>query len=75
MAFQSGRDSDTWSEYQRWVSFNADVDRNETRLFNSSAYFNSADYVDGVVYAQDAQGWLYGIWYEDMVSGVTDMLA
>ena len=71
VAFQSGFDMNTWSPYQNWVSFNADVDGNETSMFKSDAEFFSADYANGVVYAQDAQGWLYGIWYEDMVRGAT----
>lgn len=71
VGFQTGLDWSTWSEYQRWVSFSADVDEDETVMFNSRTKFCGADYVDGVVYAQDVQGWLYGIEYDDMVEGAT----
>lgn len=70
VAFQSGIDWSAFAIYQDWVSFSAGVDEDETRMFSSNTDFIGADYVDGIVYAQDDQGWLYGIRYEDMVNGV-----
>ena len=52
-----------------WVSFNADVDRNETTIFsNFEMDFVAAEYVNGFVYAQTEDGKLYGFKYSDMLN-------
>ncbi len=51
-----------------WVSFNADVNENETTIFNNFQMdFVAAEYVNGFVYAQTEDGKLYGFKYEDML--------
>ena len=51
-----------------WVSFNADVNKNETTIFTNFAKdFVAAEYVNGYVYAQTEDGALYGFKYEDML--------
>ena len=52
-----------------WVSFDADVDRNETTIFTNFAMdFVAAEYVNGFVYAQTEDGSLYGFKYSDMLN-------
>ena len=52
-----------------WVSFNADVDQNETTIFtNYEMDFVAAEYVNGFVFAQTENGALYGFKYEDMLN-------
>lgn len=56
-----------------WVSFDAGVNRNETRLFTSGSIFTCAEYVNGVVFAQTDDGNLYGIPYEDFLANSIDL--
>ena len=52
-----------------WVSFNADVNKNETTIFtNFVKDFVAAEYVNGYVYAQTEDGALYGFKYTDMLN-------
>ena len=52
-----------------WVSFDADVDNNETTIFtNFEMDFVAAEYVNGFVYAQTEDGSLYGFKYTDMLN-------
>ena len=51
-----------------WVSFNSDVNENETTVFMSDVDFVAAEYVNGFVYAQTDTGALYGFSYADMLS-------
>ncbi|MBQ7874605.1 MAG: Ig-like domain-containing protein, partial [Oscillospiraceae bacterium] len=50
-----------------WVSFDADVNADETTVFISENDFVCAEYVGGFVFAQTESGALYGIRYEDML--------
>lgn len=57
-----------------WVSFNADVDMNETAiLLGSNMDFVAAEYVNGYVFAQTETGALYGFRYEDMLMDTMDL--
>ena len=52
-----------------WVSFDTDVDNNETTIFtNFEMDFVAAEYVNGFVYAQTEDGSLYGFKYTDMLN-------
>lgn len=52
-----------------WVSFDADVDMDETTIFsNFEMDFVAAEYVNGFVYAQTENGNLYGFKYTDMLN-------
>lgn len=52
-----------------WVSFDADVKKNETTIFSNFAKdFVAAEYVNGYVYAQTEDGALYGFKYTDMLN-------
>ena len=52
-----------------WVSFDADVEENETTMFsNFEMDFVAAEYVNGFVYAQTENGALYGFKYTDMLN-------
>lgn len=52
-----------------WVSFNAEVNENETTIFtNFEMDFVAAEYVNGFVYAQTEDGKLYGFKYSDMLN-------
>ena len=52
-----------------WVSFDADVNKNETTIFsNFEMDFVAAEYVNGFVYAQTEDGKLYGFKYSDMLN-------
>ena len=52
-----------------WVSFDADVQNNETTIFTNFAKdFVAAEYVNGFVYAQTEDGSLYGFKYTDMLN-------
>lgn len=51
-----------------WVSFDADVDENETAVFSSEMDFVCAEYVNGYVYAQTESGALYGFPYSAMLN-------
>ncbi len=50
-----------------WVSFDSDVNEDETTVFVSETDFVCAEYVGGYVFAQTESGALYGIRYEDML--------
>ena len=50
-----------------WVSFNADVDENETSVFTSNVDFVCAEYVNGYLYAQTESGALYGFAYDALL--------
>ena len=52
-----------------WVSFDADVNYDETTIFTNFAKdFVAAEYVNGFVYAQTEDGALYGFKYSDMLA-------
>ena len=52
-----------------WVSFDADVNKDETTIFtNFEMDFVAAEYVNGFVYAQTEDGKLYGFKYTDMLN-------
>lgn len=56
-----------------WVSFNSDVEKNETKLFVGSEKFVCAEYVNGYVFAQAEDGVLHAIPYADMVANTVDL--
>ena len=57
-----------------WVSFDADVDLDETAIFlGSNVDFVAAEYVNGYVFAQTDTGALYGFRYEDMLKDTMDL--
>lgn len=56
-----------------WVSFDADVEKNETKLFFGSEKFVCAEYVNGYVFAQTEDGTLHAIPYADMVADAVDL--
>lgn len=52
----------------KWVSFDKDVNRDETSVFAcEDVEFTAAEYVNGMVFAQTEDGKLYGINYKDML--------
>ncbi len=57
-----------------WVSFDKDVNKNETFIFScGDTSFTAAEYVNGMVIAQEETGKLYGILYEDMLKNSVDL--
>ena len=56
-----------------WVSFSEGVAANETGLFPATADMVAAEYVGGLVFAQDNSGNLYGIEYADMLANSVDL--
>lgn len=67
VAFQYG---DGWvNEEQSWVSFTTDVNLDELNLYTDVIPMVCAEYVNGIIFAQDSNGKLYGIRYEDFLSG------
>ncbi len=56
-----------------WVSFSEGVNRNESSLFGSDVNIVAAEYVGGLIYAQDENGNLYGIRYSDMLKNEVDL--
>ena len=56
-----------------WVAFSEGVARNETGLFPASADMVAAEYVNGLVFAQDNSGNLYGIRYEDLLANSVEL--
>ncbi|MBR7178321.1 MAG: S8 family serine peptidase [Oscillospiraceae bacterium] len=56
-----------------WVSFSEGVARNETGLFPATADMVAAEYVNGLVFAQDNSGNLYGIRYEDLLANSVEL--
>lgn len=57
-----------------WVSFNEDVNLDETAIFlGSNVDFVAAEYVAGYVFAQTDTGALYGFRYEDMLKDTMDL--
>lgn len=57
-----------YGDYGSWVSFDKDVNSDETKIFVSEMDFACAEYVNGIVYAQGKDGKLYGFPYEDMLA-------
>ena len=51
-----------------WVAFSEGVNSNETGLFPAGVDMVAAEYVNGLVFAQDNTGNLYGIKYADMLA-------
>lgn len=70
VAFQYDYDSNI----SKWVSFDSNVNKNETPIFTSDINFVCAEYVNGYVYAQTDSGALYGFAYDAML-GDTNALA
>ena len=56
-----------------WVAFSEGVARNETGLFPAGVDMVAAEYVNGLVFAQDNSGNLYGIEYADMLANSVDL--
>lgn len=56
-----------------WVSFDADVNRDEVAIFSGDGSIACAEFVDGYVFAQDNTGALYGFRYEDMLKNTFDL--
>ncbi len=56
-----------------WVAFDEGVNKNESTLFGSDVNIVAAEYVNGLIYAQDANGNLYGIRYSDMLKNEVDL--
>ncbi len=57
-----------------WVSFNEDVNLDETSIFlGSNVDFVAAEYVAGYVFAQTESGALYGFPYEEMLKDTMDL--
>lgn len=59
--------------YNAWISFSRDVQANETTLFASDVEIVCAEYVGGYIFAQAADGKLYGIPYADMLANTVDL--
>lgn len=70
VAFQYG---DGYYTSSGWVAFGEGVEMNETRMFYGDVNFVAAEYVNGLIYAQDEDGKLYGISYADMLSNGLDL--
>ncbi len=58
-----------------WSAFSEGVNRNESKLFGSNINIVAAEYVNGLIYAQDDYGNLYGIRYSDMLKNEVDLEA
>ena len=56
-----------------WVAFSEGVARNETGLFPAGVDMVAAEYVNGMVFAQDNTGNLYGIEYADLLANSVDL--
>ena len=56
-----------------WVAFSEGVARNETGLFPAGVDMVAAEYVNGLVFAQDNAGNLYGIKYADMLANSVEL--
>ena len=56
-----------------WVSFDTDVNGNETQMFLSDVNFVCAEYVGGYVFAQTETGALHGFRYSDMLNNTLDL--
>jgi len=56
-----------------WVAFSEGVARNESGLFPAGVDMVAAEYVNGLVFAQDNGGNLYGIKYSDMLANSVDL--
>lgn len=72
VAFQYG---DTWyNDEAAWVTFNTNVNKDEISLYTDVIQMVAAEYINGYIFAQDSSGKLYGINYEDFLSGaITDL--
>lgn len=57
----------------KWISFNKDVNYNETEIVISGTEFVCAEYINGFVFAETLDGALYAFPYEDMLSGEVDL--
>ena len=69
VAFRYDQDGYTGS----WVAFSEGVKRNESGLFPAGVDMVAAEYVAGMVFAQDNMGNLYGIKYSDMLANSVDL--
>lgn len=74
VGFQYGSDSYGFSATSEWVAFSSSVDKNEYSLFSDEHTIIAAEYINGLVFAQDKSGKLYGINYNDMVTGALSNL-
>lgn len=63
VAFQN----DGWGGYT-WVSFDEDVNYDETTIFQSGVNFVCAEYINGYLFTETDDGKLYAIRYSDMLS-------
>ncbi len=67
VGFQYG---DSWyRDEAAWVTFNTNVNQDETILYNDVVQMVSAEYINGYIFAQDSSGKLYGIDYQKFLSG------
>lgn len=67
VGFQYG---DSWyRDEAAWVTFNTNVNQDETVLYNDVIQMVSAEYINGYILAQDSSGKLYGINYQDFLAG------
>ncbi len=62
-----GIEYDGYGSYN-WVSFDSDVNKNETVIFSGSVEVVCAEFVGGYIFAEDANGVFYGFLYEDLLS-------
>ena len=69
VAFRYDQDGYTGS----WVAFSEGVKRNESGLFPAGVDMVAAEYVAGMVFAQDNMGNLYGIKYSDMLANSVNL--
>ncbi|MCD8120544.1 MAG: S8 family serine peptidase [Lachnospiraceae bacterium] len=51
-----------------WVSFDEDVNMNETVIFAGDIEIVCQEYVGGYIFAEDGDGGLYGMLYEDLLA-------
>ena len=56
-----------------WVSFDADVDKNEVQITMDGMNFACAEYINGFVFAETETGALYGFRYSDMLLDSFDL--
>lgn len=64
MAFQY----DSSGYINKWVSFDSDVNRNETGMFGTFDAIVAAEYVNGYVFMQNNRGELYAVPYADLLA-------
>lgn len=56
-----------------WVSFDANVNKNEVGMYLTDEQIVAAEYVNGIVFAETSNGALYGIPYEDMLADTVNL--